>query len=126
MTTYRRSYSPRTDPTQLPQVLFDELSHRYHEERQRRIANDNPQMHVHNHPGDAGSLLNLALNWAPYGGVPEEEVFERYGTTLARFVDQLWVIVRHLHCDRMTVAKLSAVYPKRRTSLETGRGVVTP
>lgn len=115
MTINRTSYSPRTDPSQLAKALFDELSRRYHEEKQRRIAADKSML-MRYRPGEAESMLDLALNWAPYGGIPEDEVFERYGTTLARFVDQLWVVVRHLHCDRKTIAKLTAVYPKQRTA----------
>ncbi|MGR6520180.1 hypothetical protein ACU5JM_00885 (plasmid) [Rhodococcus erythropolis] len=111
MTTKRHSYSPRSDPTRLAHALFDELSRRYHKERQRKTATANQQMLTHNRPDDTEVLLDLALDWVPYGGVPEDEVFERYGTTVAGFIDQLWVIVDHLHCDRETVAKLAAVYP---------------
>lgn len=114
MTANRSSYSPRTDPAQLAKALFDELSHRYREDRQRRIATEKSQILVRYRPGEAEALLALALNWAPYGGVPEAEVFERYGTTLNSFVDQLWVVVRHLQCDRKTKDTLAAAYPKRR------------
>ena len=73
-------------------------------------------MSVRYRPGEAESFLNLALNWAPYGGIPEEEVFERFGTTLDCYFDRLWVIVHHLQCDRETVSKLTAAYPKHRTT----------
>ncbi|MFC1474061.1 hypothetical protein [Rhodococcus qingshengii] len=116
MSSNHISYSPRTDPSQLAKALFDELTRRYREDRQLRVAAEKSRILERYRPGEAESLLTLALNWAPYGGVPEEEVFEQYGTTLTGFVDQLWAIVRHLHCDHKTVAKLSAVYPKQRTS----------
>ncbi|MCS4258015.1 hypothetical protein M2405_006342 [Rhodococcus erythropolis] len=115
MPTDRHSYLPRSDPAQLAQALFDKFSHRYHRERKRRIAADNQQPLVHSRADDTEPLLKLALDWVPYGGVPEDEVFERYGTSVAGFIDQLWVIVHHLHCDRETVAKLAAVYSKHLT-----------
>lgn len=116
MSPHRSSYSPRTDPLKLAKTLFGELARRYHEEKQCRLTSEEMEIRLPRPPGEAKSLLNLALNWAPYGGVPEEEVFERYGITRVHFDNQLWSIVRYLQCDPTTVTKLTAAYPKHRTS----------
>ncbi len=112
MTTNRTSYSSGNDPSRLAKAIFDELSRRYHEERHQKIVAEISDQLVRYRPAEAMSLLNLALSWAPYGGVPEEMVFEQYGTTLSRFVDQMWTLVHHLDCDRQIVDKLAAAYPR--------------
>lgn len=38
--------------------------------------------------------LRLAQQWVPYGGVPEEEIFVRFGVTKADFDDAVSVAYR--------------------------------
>lgn len=41
-------------------------------------------------------LLRLAVIWRPYGGPPEETVFERYGVDRATFDERVKAITRRL------------------------------
>lgn len=63
--------------------------------------------------GDAEAVLSAARQWAPYGGVPDEEIFVLFGTSKTRFVEMLWGAVSNTRCDQELVRLLEEIYPRR-------------
>lgn len=61
---------------------------------------------------EAEEILRFARIWAPYGGAPAEETFQRFGMSLPRFVDKLWEIVRDSGCGQRLESQLALAYPR--------------
>ncbi|RZL85339.1 MAG: hypothetical protein EOP32_00150 [Rhodococcus sp. (in: high G+C Gram-positive bacteria)] len=61
---------------------------------------------------EAEEILRLAVAWAPYDGVPEDEVFCRFGIDRKKFCGLVWKTVRKYGCDSGTAALLGRVYPR--------------
>lgn len=55
-------------------------------------------------------ILAFARIWAPFGGVPEDETFIRFGMRPVRFMERLWQIVTEMHWDRSEADKLWQAY----------------
>lgn len=79
---------------------------------------------VHRHPQptiEVQEILRLAMSWAPYGGIPSDEVFCRFGVDQTRFSELLWRTVREYGCDKEALAVIQRVYPHTASSKETIR-----
>ncbi|MFF2028567.1 hypothetical protein EEB14_18595 [Rhodococcus sp. WS4] len=72
---------------------------------------------------DAEAILRLAVAWAPYDGVPEDEVFCRFGINRMKFSSLLWKIVRKYGCDSESLVLLQRVYPLSAPPIGQGYGV---
>lgn len=69
---------------------------------------------------EAERLIEFASMWAPYGGVPEEEVLVRFGMTTHQFIERLWQFIPESNCDQEEIRNLASAYPpSRRTSSAT-------
>lgn len=60
---------------------------------------------------ESHDFIRIARIWIPYGGVPEEEVFIRFGLNLQRFVERLWEFVAGSRHDHDLAAELATIYP---------------
>jgi len=66
---------------------------------------------------EAERLIEFASMWAPYGGVPEEEVLVHFGMTTHQFIERLWQFIPESNCDQEEIRSLASAYPhNRRTS----------
>lgn len=59
-------------------------------------------------------LWRCAWIWLPYGGPPEEIVFESFGMTNYRFVEALWSAAERVGVSDAERWALAAVYPRPR------------
>lgn len=82
---------------------------RHHHER-RRIAWLRWQG-MHELTAEAQDFVEYALEWAPYGGAPTEEIFLRFGMTGARFTERLWQLVHHGQIGNELSARFVASFP---------------
>lgn len=63
------------------------------------------------HPSaDPQDFIGFAHSWLPYGGAPDEDIFEKFGMTRARFIERLWHTIRESHADQRLSASLASVY----------------
>ncbi len=63
------------------------------------------------HPNaDPQDFIGFAHSWLPYGGAPDEDIFEKFGMTRTRFIERLWHTIRESHADPRLSASLAAVY----------------
>jgi hypothetical protein len=63
------------------------------------------------HPSaDPQDFIGFAHSWLPYGGAPDEDIFEKFGMTRTRFIERLWHTIRESHADPRLSARLAAVY----------------
>lgn len=60
---------------------------------------------------ESRQLITFALAWAPFGGPPSDEIFERYGMTLRRFLDVLWSCAEQAPLRSDERALLANAYP---------------
>ncbi|WP_156517411.1 hypothetical protein [Rhodococcus sp. LB1] len=102
----------------------EDQMHRY---RQQRRRNDVQRRRRQNAaaPTEAELILHLASTWAPYGGVPEEETFQRFGLSRPQFANLLWRTVAAAGCGPEVVTTLAAVYPPHRPTPQAGRSEST-
>lgn len=90
------------------QAAIDGQLRRYRCRKLReRLARQNP----HHLTGEAAEILRFALIWAPYGGAPAEEIFQKFGMAPHRFVDKLWQTVEDAGYDLTITREFAAVYP---------------
>ncbi|MFE3000697.1 hypothetical protein ACFXG4_37570 [Nocardia sp. NPDC059246] len=52
----------------------------------------------HDSSGFEREIVSFAQNWVPFGGVPCDETFIRFGMTERRFIEKLWQIVDQSEC----------------------------
>ncbi|WP_329407012.1 hypothetical protein OG563_34150 [Nocardia vinacea] len=60
---------------------------------------------------DVEDILAFARIWAPFGGVPEDETFIKFGMRPWRFLEKLWHILSEMPCDRAEVDQLRQAFP---------------
>ncbi|RYH71196.1 MAG: hypothetical protein EON54_00025 [Alcaligenaceae bacterium] len=70
---------------------------------------------VLSHPSEELEILRFAEIWAPFGGPPPDEIFQRFGMTKHRFNQRLWESVEKLRCGRAVRDQLALVYPSEKT-----------
>lgn len=100
------SYPPSTAASDLDQQMLD-----YRKQR-RRILNEERRRHKQARPRtDADAIIHIALIWAPYGGVPTEEIFVKFGVSQTQFIADLWRAVVRRGCDPVTCRLLTDTYP---------------
>ncbi|MFF2027410.1 hypothetical protein ACFVW2_37290 [Streptomyces sp. NPDC058171] len=56
-------------------------------------------------------ILAFARIWAPFGGVPEDETFIKFGMHPWRFIERLWHILSEIPCDRAEMDQLLQAFP---------------
>ena len=64
------------------------------------------------HDREAEEILRFARIWAPYGGAPDDETFQRFGMSRPRFFDKLWESVRDSGCGQHLESQLAIAYPR--------------
>lgn len=91
---------------------------RYRRRRERRTKaerrRDSERHHVtqlSTQAREVEDILAFARIWAPFGGVPEDETFIKFGMRPWQFIERLWRIVSETPCDRVEVAHLLQAYP---------------
>ncbi|REE75476.1 uncharacterized protein DUF3263 [Rhodococcus wratislaviensis] len=65
----------------------------YRRWRDRRRVVERRRQHHPKVSREAEEILDFARRWAPFGGVPEDETFERFGMSTHRFKERLQHIV---------------------------------
>ncbi|RYF57120.1 MAG: hypothetical protein EOO27_16430 [Comamonadaceae bacterium] len=87
-------------------------SNEYRLRRRRRRAARIKVHHQRNYPDvDAERLIEFATMWAPYGGVPDEEILVNFGMTQRRFIERLWQVIPESNCAQDELRILSSTYP---------------
>ncbi|ANS28837.1 hypothetical protein R1CP_20795 [Rhodococcus opacus] len=49
---------------------------------------------------EADVFIRTALTWVPYGGVPEDDIFQMFGMSRSRFIETLWHTVRSVNPEK--------------------------
>lgn len=92
------------------QVTLDLQLRRYRNVRRRKVADRLARKEPIEFTGEAGEILRFALIWAPYGGAPAEETFQKFGMAPRRFAEKLWQTVEELGCGRTITSQFASVY----------------
>jgi len=85
--------------------------------RQRRRARMSEELRRARHrglPSESIDLIRFAQAWAPYGKVPTEEIFVRYGMTAARYFEVLAEVISVPDCDPQIATTLRTIYFSQR------------
>ncbi|QSE80799.1 hypothetical protein [Rhodococcus koreensis] len=77
--------------------------------RRRRIR---PSIDRQARARESSDIIALARIWIPYGGVPAELIFERFGIVEHDFLERLWKAAETTGCASDLVRELSSVYPR--------------
>ncbi|MCZ4590514.1 hypothetical protein O4328_44055 [Rhodococcus opacus] len=90
--------------------VFAQVQHYRRERRQRLRTTANGARHQYSHD-QLAEIVSLAAAWGPYGGPSSEEVYVRFGLSLAQFFDRLRDAVTIAPCDTTTLDSIHAWYP---------------
>ncbi|MFC9762884.1 hypothetical protein [Rhodococcus jostii] len=81
------------------------------EAERRRDAERHRLKQLSKHAKEVEDLLAFARLWAPFGGVPEEETFIKFGMRPWRFIERLWQVLTEIPGDRAEMDLLRQAYP---------------
>ena len=85
---------------------------RYRRRRERRQDAERRRVkQLSKQAREVEDILAFARIWAPFGGVPEDETFVKFGMRPWRFIERLWHILSEKPCDRAEVDQLLQAYP---------------
>lgn len=99
--------------------LTDQLS-AYRRRRRARMSEKLRRARHRQLPDESVDLIRFAQAWAPYGKVPTEEIFARYGMTVARYLEVLADALSKPDCDPQIATTLRSTYFPHRTSRSDG------
>ena len=85
---------------------LDDQVRRYREARRRAKARST----VRSCRTEQEELVHDALMWAPYGRVPTDEIFAKYGIARDEFVTRLRHALDVVPIDRCSVVQLANIY----------------
>ncbi|MFC9552248.1 hypothetical protein ACFTWF_15465 [Rhodococcus sp. NPDC056960] len=86
---------------------------RYRQRRERRRDAERHRLkQLSKHATEAEDLLAFARLWAPFGGVPEDETFIKFGMRPWRFVERLWQIIAESPCEKQEMDRFRQAYPQ--------------
>lgn len=84
---------------------LDDQVRRYREARRRAKARSTVRSRT-----EQEELVHDALMWAPYGRVPTDEIFAKYGIARDEFVTRLRHALDVVPIDRCSVVQLANIY----------------
>ncbi|WP_245567583.1 hypothetical protein [Nocardia vinacea] len=85
---------------------------RYRRRRERRRDAERYRLkQLSKHPKEVEDFLAFARLWAPFGGLPEEETFIKFGMRPRRFIERLWQILAEIPCEKQEVDDIRQAYP---------------
>ncbi|MHA4854288.1 hypothetical protein L1080_032830 [Rhodococcus sp. MSC1_016] len=85
----------------------------YRAARHRRLKER--RVGVRSQPSEELEILRFAEIWAPFGGPPPDEIFQRFGMKKDRFTQRLWESVEKLRCGPAVRDQLALVYSIEKT-----------
>ena len=100
-----------SDPVEADIRRYRRRRERRTEAERRRDAERKRLKQLSNHAKEVEDLLAFARLWAPFGGVPEDETFIRFGMRPWRFIERLWQIIAESPCERKEVERFRQAYP---------------
>ncbi|MDT2009065.1 hypothetical protein FXW78_42745 [Rhodococcus opacus] len=56
-------------------------------------------------------IIGFAQKWLPFGGAPDDEIFQQFGMNRHRYIDLLWATVHETCCEPHLAAQLADTYP---------------
>lgn len=82
----------------------------YRHQRRTRMSEELRQARHRGLPTESIDLIRFAQAWAPYGKVPPEEIFVRYGMTAERYFEVLADVISMPDCDPQISTTLRTIY----------------
>lgn len=92
--------------------VIDLQTRRYGKMRRRRKTERLARQRQHQLSAEAADILRFALIWAPYGGVPADETFQKFGMSTRRFIERLWQTIEEAECNLHITNQFASVYPR--------------
>ena len=105
MTSHDTTADTQGSPTPEGGETLEDQLQRYRERRKARNVRLVPTTLTEHE-----ELVRVARTWAPYGRVPDEEIFEKYGITSDQFAARLHNAIQKVPIDRVTAARLAGIY----------------
>jgi len=99
------------DASSTSDTNFEGEVRRYRQKR-RRKARERAAHERHTTSSEADHIVGFARIWAPYGGAPDDEVFQRFGMARSRFIEKVWETIQDAGCDSRIADQLATVYPR--------------
>lgn len=56
-------------------------------------------------------IIGFAQKWLPFGGAPDDEIFQHFGMDRQRYIDLLWATVHENRCEPDLAEHLAGTYP---------------
>jgi len=81
------------------QMTVEAQIQRYRAQRHRKLQRRIRPAPLDKNRVEQQHMLEFAQIWAPFGGVPHDETFIKFGMTKARFMETLWQILEESDCD---------------------------
>ncbi len=85
----------------------------YRNERRRRHRVQAASSKYDRRVNEREIIIGLAQRWLPYGGPPEEEIFQLFGIRRHQYVELLWDTIRRVEPEGELAAQLAPVYRRR-------------
>ena len=105
-----------SDPVEADIRRYRRLRERRTGAERRRDAERDRLKRLSTHAKEVEDLLAFARLWAPFGGVPEDETFIKFGMRPWRFIERLWqIIITENACDKQEVDNFRQAYPPPET-----------
>lgn len=108
---HRHAGNTRTiDAASADHTRLVEQMRRYRESRRNkaRLARPKPKVLT-----EQEEIVQDACKWAPYGPVPADHVFTKYGISRDEFADRLRSALDAVVVDERTARRLAELYPQR-------------
>ena len=86
----------------------------YRRQRRARISDELRRARYCQLPSESIDLIRFAQAWAPYGKMPTEDIFVRYGMTTARYFEVLADVISMPDCDPQIATTLRSIYFSQR------------
>ena len=83
----------------------------YRRERRQRLRTAADGARRRYSQDEVAEIVRFAAVWGPYGGPSSEEVYVRFGLSLAQFFDRLRDALAMDQCDPTTLNSIQAWYP---------------
>lgn len=119
MVADRHSHRQHTTHRSTTSSEVDAQIGRYQRHRQRERQERRARERRSIRKTEADVIIRTALTWVPYGGVPEDDIFQMFGMSRSRFIETLWHTVRSVNPEEDTIDQLARVYldPRLRRNL---------